>query len=153
MSRGLPQGKSFTVLDINFLKTWGFFPVRYVTLTIKGRSKYPLSEWDMSRETGRINIKNLDEIAPERVTAVLRRLLEDVEPSMQVQDRALYEAGVIAASLLKRIDYTPDEPEDIVSDLQADTAIPSELADVLRRLIDRQAPDRIRTASLALELL
>lgn len=107
----------------------------------------------MSREANKISMKNLDEITPDRATVVLRRLLQDVASSDNDQDRALYEAGVIAASLLKRIDYTPAEPDEIVSDLQADTAIPSELLDVLRRLIDRRAPDRIRTVSLALELL
>ena len=107
----------------------------------------------MGREAGKISIKNLEEITPDRAAVVLRRLLQDVEPSGPGQDRALFEAGVIAASLLKRIDYTPDEPEDIVSELQADATIPSEFADVLRRLIDRQAPDCIRTASLALELI
>ena len=107
----------------------------------------------MSREANTISMKNLDEITPDRAAVVLRRLLQDVASSEKEQDKALYEAGVIAASLLKRIDYTPVEPDEIVSDLQADASIPAELSDVLRRLIDRRAPDRIRTASLALELL
>lgn len=101
--------------------------------------------------------RRLEEVrwgTPAEAAGVLREVLEAPPgPDGDSVDFRLWEAAMIAWSLLTGGDRTENPPEQALAEIADDGRLSDGLKDLLRRLVDRQATDRVESVADALRLL